>query len=363
MHKLTVPTINNNDTAARLIEWYVEEGAVVKKDDLIAELETSKATFDFLAPADGILHKIVQVDDDCDFGLEIGCLFENEEEKDKFQEEALTSNTSKIIITKAAKKLLTKHGISEEKILNLKKQVIKKTDVEKLLKVSDIEQLTESSLSTHQLAVATVVSHAHATIPQSFVLMKVYIDEGLAYIKNIASESKKMIGLPELVVQVVSNLREKYPKFFSALDENLRFTPSVAGNIGVTIDIGKELFIPSVKEAHTKTLPEIASILMSFRAKALRHSFTTEELEGGDITISINMEEDVLLVTPIILPPQTCMITIGSICSELFMEEEQQVKQRKFINIGLAYDHRIINGSDAVTFLKELKIGLETKRE
>lgn len=361
MIKIIIPTINNNDSDALLAEWNINDGAFVKKDDLIAVLETSKTTFELLAPVDGILSQIAKVGESYEFGSEIGFIFNSYKEKDKHKIQNNIPDSTDIVITKAAEKLIKKMNISSKELNKLNKEVIKKVDIEKLLDMSPDLISQKSLLSNHQKAVAAVVSYSHSSIPQSFVVIKIFVDSALEYVNKISSESKKIIGFPDLVVKIVSSLREKHPKFFGKLDDNLFFLHSDAGNIGVTIDVGTELFIPCLKAAHTKALSEIAEILMSFRAKALRNSYTEDELEGADITVSINMDSDVMFVTPIIYPPQTCMITLGAVMEELYMEIDNELKSRRFINIGLAFDHRIVNGKGAIAFLTEIKSIIESQ--
>ena len=149
------------------------------------------------------------------------------------------------------------------------------------------------------------------------------------------------------------------PFFFGALGDDLQFLPSAAGNIGVTFDLGHGLFIPVVKNAANLSLREIAKAMMAFRMKALRANFQAADLSGGDLSLSINMDADLLFVQPIILPPQTCMISVGAVQTELVRDAGQGLLERRYVYLGVAFDHRAINGFEANAFASAIKAQVE----
>ena len=100
---------------------------------------------------------------------------------------------------------------------------------------------------------------------------------------------------------------------------------------------------------------------MRFRVSAMRERFSEDDLSGGHITISLNTAPDVVLVVPVILPGQTCMLSLGSIQEELFLDGDGTPVVRTYCHLGVAYDHRVINGYDAVQFVAEIKRDFETE--
>jgi pyruvate/2-oxoglutarate dehydrogenase complex dihydrolipoamide acyltransferase (E2) component len=106
------------------------------------------------------------------------------------------------------------------------------------------------------------------------------------------------------------------------------------------------------------TAEQVADRLMELRVKAVREAFHEEDLSDGQLTVSLNTDPDVIFAVPIILPPQVCMVSLGSVQAELVLADGQ-VREQHHFTAGLTYDHRVINGHDAVEFLTAFKTGIE----
>jgi 2-oxoglutarate dehydrogenase E2 component (dihydrolipoamide succinyltransferase) len=363
MQPIIVPTINSNDTDAKLLAWTKADGEAVQCGETIAVLETTKATFDLAAEKDGLLHPIAEAGRRCAFGTTIGYVFANAAERAAFRGDAIAP-TSKatasddVIITKAARELVARHHISDEKIRALGRRIVKAKDLEAL--IPEVPAGEFLALSVQQQSIARVVSRSRATIPDSFLVKKIGVDAALDALAQFSRAEKVMAGLPDLLVWSIARLPEVFPFFFGTLGDGLRFRPSKAGNIGVTFDLGRGLFIPVVKGAAGLSLREIARTMMGFRMKALRAGFHAEELGGGDLTLSLNMDADVLLVQPIILPPQTCMLSLSAVLKELVLDATGRPVERRSIQLGVAFDHRVINGFEANALANAIKARLES---
>ena len=136
-------------------------------------------------------------------------------------------------------------------------------------------------------------------------------------------------------------------------------SPGETTDVGVTVDVGTGLFVPVVRNAAAIGLGDVADQLMDFRVKAMRKAFHEDDLAGGQITLSLNTDNDVLWAVPIILPPQVCIVSLGSVQPELTLGEDGQPRQRSCCTVGMTYDHRVINGQDAVEFLTAFKQAVE----
>ena len=360
MQPIIVPTINSNDTDALLLSWSKADGDRVSAGETIAVLETTKATFDLAAEGDGVLQTGAEPQQRCEFGATIGWIFADAAEREQHRSAPAAPKPAAhgdLVITQSAQELAARHHITEEQLRSLGKKIVKAKDVESLLPP---EPTGATILPTaQQQTIARVVSHSRATIPDSFLVKKIGVDAALGALGQFSREQKALAGVPDLLVWIVSRLPAEFPWFFGALGDDLRFRPSAAGNIGVTFDLGHGLFIPVVKNAAVLTLKETAKTMMSFRLKATRNSFHAEELSGGDLSISINMDADILLVQPIILPPQTCMLSLSAVQSELALDAEGRPVARRCIQLGVAFDHRVINGYQANAFLNAIKARME----
>jgi 2-oxoglutarate dehydrogenase E2 component (dihydrolipoamide succinyltransferase) len=371
MFDVVVPKLNNNDEACLLRTWLVADGGRVEADEIVAILETSKATFDLVSERAGVLCQLVTAGTECRFETVIAHLFAGDEERRAFLAERAAAggsggsgSSSTLTVTRGARELMAEHGIDESRLLALGKSVIKRSDVEALLAsapAGETEDVFEP-LPRRQQAVARTVSLSHRNVPRAFVLIKVACDRLQERLERLMAETETMVGLPECVIKAVAGLRDRFPRFFGSYEEGRGFRPAPAAHVGVTVDVGKGLSIPVVRDAAGKSLVEIADRLMDFRIHALRESFKEEDLLGGTISLSVNNDKDVLFALPIILPSEVCMLSLGS------LQEEPAVVDgalgiRTCVSLGLAYDHRVINGFDAVQFLQAVKAVLEAPDE
>lgn len=360
MEKIIVPNINNNETEAILVEWTKEDGAFVKKEDLIATLETTKTTFDLVASNDGNLKIIGEESKKYAFGELIGWIYNGEDELKKIEEGAIDQHkaeTDSINITEPARKFMKQHGISEDKVRQLGLKIIKKVDIEHL---AEDEKSSITSIDPRQVVIGKTVMTSRNTIPDAFLVKRVDVTKALTRASAYSAENKILAGLPELFIFSIASLLNKSPYFFGTIIDTYHFKNSESANIGVTFDVGKGLFIPVITGANALTIKEIAVKMMVYRMKALRNNFISEELENGNITLSLNMDADTLFVQPIIFPGQTCMISIGAIIKELSLDNKNKVVEKQYVQIGLAYDHRVINGFEANSFLTSVKLSIET---
>lgn len=365
MHTLVVPKTNNNDDSFVLLEWLLEDGAPVAAEQLVATVETSKATIDFHSEVAGILQRVVVAGTRCAFGTAIGYVFPSETARQAFLADpgsAPAAALTDFTITKVAQAMMDQHGLSVADLAGLGKKLIKKSDIEELLgrQTNGANGATDTlTLSPRQITIAETVSRSHAAIPRAFLAMKVTCDAALAALSELSTQEAGMIGLTELLVKIVAGLRPQFPFCFGRLVDQTRFEPAAVAHVGVTLDIGKGLFVPVVRDAATRSLPDIADTLMDFRIKALRNAFKETDLTGGNISISLNTEEDIVFVLPIILPDQTCMLSLNAVTTEPVLLPDQTITTRRSVILGLAYDHRVINGYEAVQFVKAIKAQIE----
>ncbi|MCB1203781.1 MAG: 2-oxo acid dehydrogenase subunit E2 [Verrucomicrobiae bacterium] len=352
MTPVTVPTINANDVSAKLVAWTKDDGATVSAGEVIAVLETTKASFDLDAPCTGTLRIAATPGSSHAFGSTIAWIHDGE----FFSPPEPANNTvfQGPAITTPAEELIRKHGITREQILALGKQIIRSGDVLSLLSDHDAASQIHP-LKDIQAAVARVVSESHRLIPDSFLLKRVYVDDVINALREFSTKHRLFLGLPELLVFVVARLDGEFPLFYGKVDGELNFTPKSPPNVGVTMDVGKGLFIPVIPSSACTNLPEIAKAMMKHRITASKSAFKAEHLEGASISISINSDSDTVFVAPIIPPDQTCMISTGAVLSEFSGLDDGLPLFKRFVNIGIAFDHRAINGSDANRFAQAIK--------
>lgn len=365
MRPLVVPTINSNDLDAKLRLWAKASGDVVRQGELLAILESTKAAFELEAEYAGVLHCAAEPGKSYAFGATIGYLFDTADEHRRWLEahpKKSDSHGPSYQLSRPARELVEKYGITEERLRALGRKIIRASDVEPLVRqqasvASDSAELLHPSAL--QGTIARVVDQSHRTIPVTYVVQRIYVDSALAALARFTEEEKIMTGLPELLVFILSRLPSKFPFFFGELLPTLDFRHSAAGSIGVTYDFGKGLFVPVIKGAARLTIGEIAKQMMSLKLKAVRQSFKSEELSGGDLSLSLNTEPDIDLVLPIILPPQTCFLALSAITAACYLGPDGELQERNMVKLAGAFDHRVINGAQAGAFLTAIKKQVE----
>lgn len=129
------------------------------------------------------------------------------------------------------------------------------------------------------------------------------------------------------------------------------------------MDVGTGLFVPVLRDVARLSIGVIAETLHQFRVNALNESFHEPDLTGMNLMLSLHNDPDVVLATPIVHPDTTCVVCFAGIQQELTPNEAGKVGARRVVNIGVSYDHRVINGREAVLFLQAVKSGLEYPEE
>jgi 2-oxoglutarate dehydrogenase E2 component (dihydrolipoamide succinyltransferase) len=347
---VVVPKLNNNDESCVLNAWLVEDGVRVEPGVAIAVLETSKATTDLVIEAAGVLHRVVEANSECRFGSVIAHVFASDTERKEFiaSKPKVTAGTE-LVITQAAQQLIDQLGITRDQLVSIGKPVLKASDIEALVSKRPEKKSTQSA---HQAAVARTVSASHAEIPAAFLAVRVWTDRAVAACKALSAREDTLVGMAELLVKILGELGRDFP-FAYGVDAPGDVLD--APNVGVTFDAGAGLFIPVTQAPARLTLVQIADVLMDYRLKTVRGSFKNEDLVGGHVSISLNTEDDVLFSIPIIQPGQTCMVSIGAVNAAL-----PDGSGPTTMTLGLAYDHRYINGYDAMELVKAIKARIET---
>lgn len=357
MKEIVVPFINNNETEATLVSWDIEDKSIVKKGDIIGSLETTKADVDLECEFDGKIKIIGKPGNNYAFGEVIAIIYNDESEIKKFDiNSQVDKKDKKIIITNPARQYMATNNISEKDVSSLGLEIVKTKDIEHLKKKSHNDLIIK--IDARQVAIGKTVKSSKSLIPDAFQIKRINISNAIKILDDYSKDNKLALGVPELMIYTISKFHNKYPFFFGKILENDFFEKSIDSNIGVTLDIGKGLFIPVISKSNKLNIKDITVQLTSFKLKALRNSFKNEELQNSNFTISLNMDKDTLVVKPIIFPGQTCMISLNAIFKEVVIQDGK-VKEIEYLNLGLAYDHRVINGFEANSFLTDIKKYIE----
>lgn len=374
MAELRVPKLNNNDTEYLLVEWLAADGAQVAADDAVALVETSKAAEELAAGAVGVLRHRLRPGVWCRPDDVIAVIGDVPDRAST--DRASTDGASSVpaaqdavvrgagqrsavgetapLITAPAQALIDELGIGLDRVRALGVAVVRRADVERLAATpSRRETRGEHRLSRVQRAVARSVELSRRTIPAAYAVVRMDLGPALEHARATTREIRRPVGLAEVFVQAVAGLHERFPLFFASVDDATvdddaaRALLSEVPNIGVTVDVGEGLYVPVVHDAASRTTKDIATTLMKHRLAATTGEFTEGDLSGVNFVVTLHTEHGVVLAIPFVYPGTVCALAVPG------------PRDGTLADIGLAYDHRLINGRDAALFLNALKATVE----
>lgn len=371
MREIEVPKINTNDSYCTLLKWHVSSGDVVSCGTIIATLETSKTTYDLESPINGIVELFAEEAQECAFGSTVGYIFESDAQRNEFLKCRKHDNAStttpedtekKFIVTQKAQASMEKFGLTIDDLGSLNKGTIKSSDIEAFVQSQRTAQTVHDSndpslvpFSTAQRGVANVVMRSHTSIPPAYLLVKVYTDKARRALTSLSKQKSVLVGLPELFVMGLAAARDSFPQCFAEKVDKRHYKVAQGCHAAVTVDTGNGLYMPVIRDIQTKSLDDVARELIGFREKALTGSFKADDLEGANIAVSLNMGRDIIAVFPIVYPQHTCIVSISGPSEELTFDEGGELSTTSYMNFGMTYDHTMLNGFDAMQFVKFLK--------
>lgn len=373
-----MPKLNTNDDSYILVGWLAKDGEPIAAGEPVVEVETSKAVEEIAAPTSGFLFHRVTAGTPITPGQIIGSVEGIQVRPAAAPGTQVTLDAQ--IITAPARARMAELGIAEEQVKRLTIALVRAADIDTLASARPVPppggaamaSITERSghiglagqsgheLSKVQRAVGRAVSRSHATIPAAYTVVKMDVGAAVARAAGLIRQVRRPVGLADLFIEAVAGLHEAFPLFYGHLaDDGATVLLADAPHIGVTVDLGEGLYVPVIRDAATKTIGDIARQLMEFRVAAAGGAFRASDLDGANIAVTLHTDVDVVLAIPFIFPGQVCALAVTAPQPELVLDAGGAVTSRTVAHIGLAYDHRVINGRDAALFLDALKNALK----
>nr|WP_191910486.1 2-oxo acid dehydrogenase subunit E2 [Microbispora cellulosiformans] len=375
MSDITIPKLNNNDSTYLLLEWLADDGANVEADEPVASIETSKAVDELVAGQAGALRQALPAGTRLSPGTVIGRILPpgvpDPGPRHGEPESALRPATpgddvplpaeAEPIVTEPARVLMEQLKVTPEQVRGLGKKLVREADVRKLATTGQGTRL--HARSPVQAAVARTVTTSHSTIPTAFTAMRVTVDAVLAEARTLTRRMRCLVGLPEFVITAIAALHRDFPLFFASDVGEGTLAEAAGACVGVTVDVGKGLYIPVVKDADGLTIAQIIEAVTAYRDTALHGQFSEGDLQGGNITVTLHTDPDVVVAQPLVFPGQTCALSLPGIRRELHLDASGEVGHRSVVDVGISYDHRRVNGREVIQFLGALKGLLESPRD
>lgn len=413
--EITVPELGESINEVEIGEWLVEIGTRIERDDEVVALESEKATVEVPAPQGGVLVEIVkQQGETAAVGEVIGRLDtdkqEDEEEpskpgrdedkvdeesgeektddaeadKEKEEEQASEQNQK---IMPAAARLLAEHDIDPESVtpsgpgdrilkedalsaIEEQKSESKKEEKPPAQAKPRAEEKEEAAGAPgeHRVPMTPIRRTIAARLleaKQNMALLTTFNEVDMHEVKTARKELSEgfaqkydvRLGFMSFFVKAAVSALVEFPLVNARIDgSDIVYHDSC--NIGVAIGGGKGLVVPVLRQAERMSFADIEKKIAEFAEKAQNNTLSMKELEGGTFTISNGGVYGSMLSTPIVNPPQSAILGLHAI-KDRPVAVNGEVRIRPIMYLALSYDHRLIDGREAVTFLKTIKERIE----
>lgn len=407
-----MPKMSDTMTEGVISKWHKKVGDKIKSGDLVAEIETDKATMDFESFQEGVLLYIgvkegqaVPVDSIIAIlgkeGEEYQHLLKDEKVKESPEEQKVNSSkaepprkiqaevektkkTSSVVLEQEsndkannghnrlkasplARKLAQEKGIDLSRLQGTgEKGRIVKRDIDwykpnlyvsKSSSLVQKEEYEEVPVSQMRKTIAKRLSESKFSSPHFYLTCEVNMDQLVEAREKINQLIDHKISFNDIVVKAVAIALKNHPKVNSSwLDDKIRYNHHV--HIGVAIAVEEGLLVPVIRFADQKTLSQIAIEVKDYSQKAKDKKLQPSDWEGNTFTISnlgmFGIEE----FTAIINPPDACILAVGAINQKPVVRNNQIVSSH-IMKVTLSCDHRIVDGVTGASFLQTLTFLLE----
>jgi 2-oxoglutarate dehydrogenase E2 component (dihydrolipoamide succinyltransferase) len=389
--EVKVPQLSESVSEATLLDWHKKEGEAVSRDENLIDIETDKVVLELPAPADGVLVKIVkknresvgsgdviaQIDTEAKAGV-VPSISESKKELPAEKPKQAPP------VMPAAQKIAAEKGIDTSAVQGSGKdgrvtkgdvlaqgerssspvakpalqQPPSPINVEKLMSGRP-EQRVPMSRLRQRVAERLVMAQHTAAILTTFneVNMAPVIEMRKRYQERFEKEHGTRLGFMSFFVKAAVHALKRYPVVNASID-GTDIVYHGYFDIGVAVGSPRGLVVPILRDADRMSFAEIEKKIADFGKRAQDGKLGIEELTGGTFSISNGGVFGSMLSTPILNPPQSAILGVHA-TKDRAVVEGGQIVVRPMNYLALSYDHRIIDGREAVLFLVSIKEALE----
>ncbi|HRO42201.1 MAG TPA: pyruvate dehydrogenase complex dihydrolipoamide acetyltransferase [Flavipsychrobacter sp.] len=406
---IRMPLLSDTMKEGKIVAWHKKEGDKVKSDDILADVETDKATMEVMPYVDGTLLYIGVKEGDAakvneiiaivgKQGTDISSFLKNDNQNTDSPEQPKETSAGQASVNTATSQYATQQPtdsderlkasplarkLAEEKGIDIR-QVKGSGDNGRIIKrdvdgfeatptaqqptqkqqspslsstVLGQESYTDIPLSQMRKIIAQRLSESKFSAPHFYLRMTVTMDKAIEARKAINELSPVKVSFNDLIIKAAAMALRKHPEVNSSwMGDFVRRNDHIHVGTAVAIDDG--LIVPVVKFADQKSLSQIAEESKNLAEKARNKKLQPPEFTGNTFTISNLGMMDIDEFTAIINPPDSCILAVGKI-SPTPVVENNQVVVRQLLKLTLSCDHRTVDGAVGASFLQTLKAHLE----
>ena len=387
--EVKVPQLPESVTDATVVAWNKQPGDAVERDENLVDLETDKVVLEVPAPVSGILKEIIVQDDTTVTSGQLLAIIEEGASAAPSapvasDEAPAATDDSDVKTSPAVRRLLEEHNLSADDIPSSGKDGrITKTDVQAFIdkggkkaapapakKSSPVvaaanfsggreERRVPMTRLRKMIAKRMVESKTEAAILTSF--NEVDLTEVMAlrakYKDSFAKEHGVKLGFMSFFVKAAAEALKKFPVVNASVEGDDIIYHDYC-DIGVAVSTPRGLMVPVVKNVEHLSFAEVEQTIMARAIEAREGTISLDSLQGGTFTVTNGGTFGSLLSTPILNPPQSAILGMHNIVQRP-MVVDGEILARPMMYIALSYDHRIVDGRDAVLFLVTIKNLLE----
>ena len=395
-----VPTLGESVAEATVAKWLKKVGDPVSTDEVIVELETDKVSVEVTSPNSGYISEIkTKVGETVEVGSQLGSISQSQSKN--------TTNIEKEVITRKAKKseeikpkktepvnnnvVKLKTEVKKDELSPAVKRIVEERKIDlsqiqgsgkdgRILKSDLITLMGEKPVptqraETHGLEEKVKMTRLRATIAKRLkeaqnnaAILTTFNEVDMSMIIQLRKDNKEeflktygvKLGFMSFFIKACVNALKTFP-LVNAEVQNDEIIYKNYYNIGVAVGTDKGLVVPVVNNADQMSFADIEKNVLELGTKARDGQLTIDELQGGTFTITNGGIYGSMLSTPIINPPQSAVLGMHNII-ERAVVIDGEILVRPIMYLALSYDHRIIDGKEAVSFLVRVKEILEDPR-
>ncbi len=387
--EIKAPTFPESVPDGTIAVWHKQVGDPVRRDEVLADIETEKVVLEIVAPADGTLKEIVRAEGDTVESGELIARFEAGAvaAAPAPAPEAPADAERAPRASPAARKLAEENGIDVSAIDGSGRDGrVTREDVARLVEAGPAEQAAEAPAAPTPASVEEPLPETGERVERRVPMTRLRASVARRLVE--AQRNAAMLTtFNEVNMQPVMTMRKRYRDEFERVHNGVRLgfmsffvracvealkrfpavNASVDGNdilyhgyydIGVAVSTDRGLVVPVLRDADALSLAQIEDQIAGFGERARENRLTIEEMSGGTFTISNGGVFGSLLSTPILNPPQTAILGMHKI-EDRPVAVDGQVVILPMMYLALSYDHRLIDGQEAVRFLVTVKALIE----
>ena len=387
--EIKAPTFPESVQEGSIATWHKQPGEAVSRDDLLVDIETDKVVLEVVAPVDGILAKILKEEGAIVLSNEVIAIIDEGEVAEsavsiaKTTEDLVENDGQKKMASPSARKLASEHDVDLQTVVGSGKDGrITKEDIANVggSSIPDVQVVSHATISLSASISAgdriekrvpmtrmrARIADRLLQVTQTTAMLTTFNEADMHKVMDLRSEFKdefsKMhpgarLGFMGFFVRAATEALKRFPSVNASIDGSDVIYHGYQ-DIGVAVSTEKGLVVPVLRNAENMSIADVERTIAEFGAKARDGKLTIEEMTGGTFTITNGGVFGSLLSTPILNPPQAAILGMHSI-KERPIAENGSVVIRPMMNLALSYDHRIIDGREAVSFLVAIKEMIE----